>query len=118
MADDRRPGSFCYFASHPSPIDTRILWRELEQVVGRKVAVVPVPGWALYVAMLAARAAATVIPFKNQLDAKQYAQMVAPAFLCSSEKLRTELGWEPREDLPACLAHAANGYRAAGQLRA
>jgi nucleoside-diphosphate-sugar epimerase len=78
----------------------------------------PVPRWALYTAMLAARGAAAVVPFKNQLDAKQYAQMVAPAFLCSSERLRTELGWAPQQDLTACLAHAAEGYRAAGSLRA
>jgi nucleoside-diphosphate-sugar epimerase len=68
--------------------------------------------------MLAARGAAAVVPFKNQLDAKQYAQMVAPAFLCSSAKLRGDLGWTPQADLPACLAHAAEGYRASGQLRA
>jgi len=118
MADDRRPGSFCYYASHPSRTDSRGLWRELSQAVGRKVLVVPVPKWVLYVAMVAARAAAAVFPFKNQLDAKQYAQMVAPAFLCSSERLRADLGWAPRQDLAACLTHAAEGYRAAGSLRA
>jgi nucleoside-diphosphate-sugar epimerase len=118
MADDRRPGSFCYYASHPSRTDSRGLWRGLSQAVGRKVLVVPVPKWVLYVAMVAARAAAAVFPFKNQLDAKQYAQMVAPAFLCSSERLRSDLGWAPRQDLAACLTHAAEGYRAAGSLRA
>ncbi|MGH7296438.1 MAG: hypothetical protein ACRELB_15980, partial [Polyangiaceae bacterium] len=118
MVDDRRPGSYAYFASHPSAIDTRVLWRELEKAVGRKVRVMPVPRSALYLAMVAARSASLVVPFKNQLDGKQYAQMVAPAFLCSSERLRTELGWAPRADLADCLAHAAEGYRAAGQLRA
>jgi nucleoside-diphosphate-sugar epimerase len=117
MADDRRPGSYCYYASHPTPTNTRDLWRELARAVGRSVFVAPVPRWLLYVAMRLATAAAAVLKFKNQLDGKQYAQMVAPAFLCSSASLRGELGWTPTHDLADCLAHAAEGYRAAGALR-
>jgi nucleoside-diphosphate-sugar epimerase len=117
MADDRRAGSYCYYASYPSATDVRALWRELSAAVRRKVLVLAVPSWALYVAMRFATAGAALFRFKNQLDAKQYRQMVAPAFLCSSAKLREDLGWEPKHDLADCLAHAADGYRAAGTLR-
>jgi nucleoside-diphosphate-sugar epimerase len=41
MADDRRPGDFCYYASHPLQTDTRALWRELAQALGRSVFVLP-----------------------------------------------------------------------------
>jgi nucleoside-diphosphate-sugar epimerase len=116
MADDTRSGPLCYYAAHPEPLDTRQLWRELSRAVGRAVFVLPVPKWVLYLAMLAASAAAAIFRFKNQLDAKQYAQMVAPAFLCSGERLRKDLGWSPRHDLAACLAFAAEGYRATGML--
>jgi nucleoside-diphosphate-sugar epimerase len=118
MADDRRPGSRCYYASHPQRIDVGDLWRELARAVGRGVRVLPVPRAALYVAMLASTLAATLFRFKNQLDAKQYAQMVAPAFVCSSARLRADLGWTPKHGLGDCLSHAADGYRSAGQLRA
>ncbi len=116
MADDRRPDPFCYYASHPLQTDTRAIWRELARAIGRGVFVFPIPKWMLYLGMLGATAAAAVFRFKNQLDAKQYAQMIAPAFLCSGERLQHDLGWKPRHDLAACLAHAAEGYRAAGQL--
>jgi nucleoside-diphosphate-sugar epimerase len=116
MADDRRPGSYCYCASHPSPTNTRELWRELARAVGRSVFVLPVPRWLLYAAMRVATGAAALLRFKNQLDGKQYAQMVAPAFLCSSASLQSELGWAPRHALADCLTHAAEGYRAAGAL--
>jgi nucleoside-diphosphate-sugar epimerase len=116
MADDTRSGPFCYYAAHPEPVDTRRLWRELSRAVGRGVFVFPVPKWLLYLAMLGASAAAAVFRFKNQLDAKQYKQMVAPAFLCSGERLRKDLGWKPRHDLAACLSFAADGYRASGQI--
>jgi nucleoside-diphosphate-sugar epimerase len=118
MADDRRAGSYCYYASHPSATDVRVLWRGLSTAVGRRVLVMPVPAWTLYVAMRVASAGAAVLRFKNQLDAKQYRQMVAPAFVCSSARLREDLGWRPKHELADCLAHAAQGYRVAGLLRA
>jgi nucleoside-diphosphate-sugar epimerase len=116
MADDRRAGSYCYYTSYPSPMDTKVLWTALSRAVGRGVVVLPVPRWALYTAMRVATATSGAFRFKNQLDAKQYAQMTAPAFVCSSESLRGDLGWAPKYDLADCLANAADGYRAAGML--
>ena len=117
MVDDERPGARSYYASHPEATDVRALWTELARAVGHRVVVAPVPKSVLYLAMLASTAGAAVFRFKNQLDSKQYRQMVAPAWVCSSERLRAELGWQPRHDLADCLAHAAEGYRAAGVLR-
>jgi nucleoside-diphosphate-sugar epimerase len=118
MADDRRPGSYCYFTSHPAKTDVRALWAELARAVGRGVAVVPIPRWGLYVAMKVATMLSALFGFKNQLDAKQYAQMTAPAFVCTSASLRRDLGWEARHALGDCLANATRGYRAAGALPA
>jgi nucleoside-diphosphate-sugar epimerase len=116
MADDTRPGSYCYYASHPAPTDVGTLWEGLSTAVGRNVVVLPVPSWALYVAMRVATASAELLRFKNQLDDKQYRQMVAPAFVCSSARLHEDLGWDAKHDLGDCLAHAAEGCRAAGML--
>ena len=118
MADDRRPGSYCYFTSYPSKTDVKALWTELSLAVGRGVSVVPIPKTVLYAAMKVATAGSALFRFKNQLDAKQYAQMVAPAFVCSSAALREDLKWAPRYSLAECLAHATAGYRAARMLRA
>ena len=118
MADDRRAESYCYYTSYPEPTDVRQLWSELGRAVGRDVLVMPVPRGLLYVAMLFATLGAAVFRFKNQLDGKQYTQMIAPAFVCSSARLRSDLGWAPRHGLAECLANAAGGYRAAGLLRA
>jgi nucleoside-diphosphate-sugar epimerase len=117
-ADDRRPGSYRYFASHPERTNVRTLWTELGRAVGRGVSVLPIPKGLLYALMMVATAGSAVFRFKNQLDAKQYRQMTAPAFVCSSAALRSDLGWKPRYDLAACLAYATEGYRAAGVLKA
>ncbi len=111
MADDRRPGSFVYFAGHPRTIDVHDLWRDLALAVRHRVTVVPLPRAVLYVAMCASTLLSRILGFRNQLDAKQYKQMTAPAFVCSSDAIRRDLGWAPRYDLAECLAHAADGYR-------
>jgi nucleoside-diphosphate-sugar epimerase len=111
MVDDPRPGSFLYFVAHPQAIDVRELWRELARAVGTGVTVLPLPRWVLYVAMRVSTLVSRLLRRRNQLDEKQYKQMTAPAFVCSSEAIRRDLGWTPRHDLAECLAHAAEGYR-------
>ncbi len=118
MAEDERDGHFTYYVSHPDAIDMHDLWRDLSSAVGKKVRVVPVPRPVLYAAMRAATLASRVFGFTNQLDAKQYAQMAAPAFLCSSAALQRDLDWQPQHQLAGSLAHAAAGYRRSGLLRA
>lgn len=116
MAIDTRPGSFTYYASHPEHFDVMDLWRELGNAVGRAVRVVPLPRAVLYAGMLGSTAASRLFGTRNQLDLKQYEQMVARAFLCSGAKLERELDWRPRHGLSESLANAAAAYRGAGWL--
>ena len=66
--------------------------------------------------MLVATGLSKIFPFRNQLDRKQYEQMVAPEFVCSSALLKRELGWKPGASLDETLKRAVAGYRALGQL--
>ncbi|HEX7668401.1 MAG TPA: NAD-dependent epimerase/dehydratase family protein [Polyangiaceae bacterium] len=116
MADDTRTASFVYFASHPDLMTVPEMWREVGRGLGKRVLVLPIPQFVLYAVMVLLTLLARVFRFKNQLDEKQYDQMVAPAFVCSSERLRTELGWAPRYPLSEALSNAAKGYREAGWL--
>ena len=116
MLADKTNTNHTYFVSHPVATDTSELWAELERGAGRRVRVLPIPRGIMYAAMRVATQAAKVIPFNNQLDEKQYAQLVEPAFVCSSAALRRELGWQPRTDLAASIEKSFAGYRAAGWL--
>ncbi|MCP4803800.1 MAG: NAD(P)-dependent oxidoreductase [Proteobacteria bacterium] len=118
MADDRREGHHTYYLSHPTPTRMSQLWPTLGAAVGTSVLVVPLPKWVLWIAMKLGTFFASLLGLLNQLDDKQYRQMVAPGFECDSRALRTDLGWEPRNDLASALSHAADGYRAEGTLRA
>lgn len=116
MAEDPRRDSFVYFTSHPEAVNVPTLWRELGRALDKRVIVLPIPRVLLFLAMLVATFLAKIFRFKNQLDKKQYDQMVAPAFVCSSEKLKTELGWQPRHAFGEALSNAAEGYRRAAWL--
>lgn len=116
MADDRRPGSFTYFVCYPDSINVRELWQELGNAVGKSVLAFPIPRWLLFGAMSAATVGAKIFHLNNQLDRKQYDQMAAPAFVCSSERLHSDLGFRAKHDLRAALSNAAKSYREAGRI--
>ena len=97
-----------YFVSHPSSTDQRTLWRALGTTLDRGVFVLPVPKSVLYGLMK--------LRVSKQLDEKQYKQIVAPGFVCSSSALSRDTGWRPQFGLEASLAKAAAGFRQARWL--
>jgi nucleoside-diphosphate-sugar epimerase len=116
LLDDRTATHRTYFVSHPQAIDHHTLWMTLGKVMHRRVVVVPVPRPVLYTSMLAMTALAKRFRFKNQLDRKQYDQITAPPFVCSSDALQRDLGWRPVHDLEASVARAAEGFQRARWL--
>ncbi|NCG18747.1 MAG: NAD-dependent epimerase/dehydratase family protein [Rhodobacterales bacterium] len=117
MSDDTRDGHYTYYVSHPEAIDTERLWAGLGRALGRRVRVLPVPALLLRALVPFATLGSKLLGKTNQLDLKQYRQMVAPAFVCSSAALSEDLSWQAEYGLDATLAHATAGYRASGALR-
>ena len=113
---DRSPEHHTFFVSYPRPTDNRTLWSTLGKVMGRKVVLLPVPRFVLYGLMLTMTGLSKVFRFKNQLDLKQYQQITAPAFVCSSAALTEQLDWRPRYDLEASISKTAKGFEKAGWL--
>ncbi|HLL21822.1 MAG TPA: hypothetical protein VK427_06815, partial [Kofleriaceae bacterium] len=97
-----------YFVSHPASTDQRTLWRALGTALDRDVFVVPVPAPLLYGLMR--------LGVSKQLDEKQYKQIIAPGFVCSSAALSRDTGWQPQFGLSESLAKAATGFREARWL--
>ena len=116
MADDTSTEHRTYFVSSDEDTDSARLWEAFSDVLGRRIRVLVVPRPALYGASLAGTALSKLFGFRNQLDRKQYDQLTAPAFICSSDALKRAHGWRPRLDLTASLRKALVGYRAEGWL--
>jgi nucleoside-diphosphate-sugar epimerase len=116
MMKDTSSSHRTYFLAAREQMDTELLWRAMSEAIGRRVRVVRVPRPVLRTASVLSTAFSKVFRFTNQLDAKQYDQMVAPAFLCSSQALQTAHGWTPRVSLVAALTKSWTAYRADGWL--
>jgi len=116
MMTDTSDAHRTYFLAAREQMDTELLWQAMSEAIGRRVRVVRVPRPVLRAASATSTALSKVFGFTNQLDAKQYDQMVAPAFLCSSEALQKAHGWTPRVSLVASLQKAWTAYRADGWL--
>lgn len=116
MAGAEDDAHHTYFVASNEETTNEALLRGMAAAMGKTLRIVRIPKPLLYVAMLAATAASKVFRFKNQLDLKQYQQMTAPEFVCSSRRLQRELGWRPQKTLEVTLDEAIRGYRALGQL--
>jgi nucleoside-diphosphate-sugar epimerase len=116
MAGDTSTAHHTYFVSALEDTDSAALWEALSVAVGRRVRVVAVPKSVLHGASIVNTALSSVFGYLNQLDRKQYEQITAPAFLCSSEALQRAYGWVPRVTLAAALEKALAGYKEAGWL--
>ncbi|APR88616.1 UDP-glucose 4-epimerase [Minicystis rosea] len=116
LARDASAEHRTYFVTSDTTTTSHDLIRAMANAQGKRLWIVPVPRFALFLAMHASTFFARIFGFTNQLDRKQYAQMTAPAFVCTSDKLRAETGWAPRRALPETLARSVAGYREAGLL--
>ncbi|MBL4657009.1 MAG: hypothetical protein JKX73_03350 [Flavobacteriales bacterium] len=105
-----------YYVSFTEHTESVELFREMGKAFNKSVFLVPIPRMVLKTMSVVASATSQIIPFKNQLDEKQYKQITAPAFLCSSDKLQKELGWTPKINLRESIERSIEGYKAAGWL--
>lgn len=116
MSDDSRPGHWTYYVSHSAVTDLDLVWAEVGNAVGKRVRVLRVPAAVLRAVVPIATIGAKILGITNQMDMKQYKQVTAPAFVCSSAALTEDLGWRAAYALPEALRNAVAGYRASGLL--
>ncbi len=116
MMKDERPEHQQFFIAHPDHSTIKTIWFSLGKVMKRSPLRLPLPKGILYVAMLASTGFSKIFGTFNKLDRKQYSQMVEKSFLCSGEKLQTELGWDPKYGLEACFRRSVEGYKKLGWL--
>jgi len=105
-----------YFATSDVEVTNSELLRAMAAAMDRRLSVLRLPKLLLFIAMIFSTAASKLFRFRNQLDLKQYQQMTAPEFVCTSARLQSELGWRPGKHLDTVLADTVAGYRSLGQL--
>lgn len=116
MALDEREGHRCYFVADKEPISIRGLWKCIGSALGKKVRIVPIPKAALWTTMKVGTGLSKYLGVHNQLDSKQYEQIVAKAWVCSSALLQKDLDWQPQVSVADGAQETARGYQELGWL--
>ncbi|MEZ5023369.1 MAG: NAD(P)-dependent oxidoreductase [Chitinophagales bacterium] len=115
MMTDPSPENKIYFVAHSKQITNNDLFLALGKVMNKKVSIIPLPKIVLKLAMQTSSFVTNLLQIKNQLDKKQYDQLIND-FECSSALLQKELHWTPQFNLNASLKKAYVGYVEMGML--
>jgi len=114
MLDDSTQNK-TYFVAYPERVSTKDIFDHLGTIMNHKVWMIPIPKIGLFTAMKAATFISDTFKTGNQLDVKQYNQLLND-FVCSGELLQKDLNWQPQFNLYAALEKAYEGYVKAGKL--
>lgn len=105
-----------YYACHPETFPSRILLSRVGETLGRRVRVVPLPGWVARSALLLTGMAAQVTGRATILTPDKANEFFQPAWTGDPGPLMADTGWSPAHDLTAGLAATAAWYREQGWL--
>jgi dihydroflavonol-4-reductase len=105
-----------YHAAHPRILTQRELVQEIGRALGRRVAILRVPGPALVGLLHAVGAAADLVGARTVLRPGKAAELLAPAWTCGSNGFAADSGWAAEIDLARGLSETAGWYREAGWL--
>jgi nucleoside-diphosphate-sugar epimerase len=105
-----------YHAAHREPLTQRALLQEVGRAVGRRVRALPLPPFVVRAALRVGGAAARLRGAATLLDADKAAEILAPAWVCSTDALTRDTGWQATTPHAAGLAATARWYEQAGWL--
>lgn len=105
-----------YYVNHPEVVSSADLVRSIGRMMGRDVALVPIPEWAARVALSATGAWAAALQRKTILRADKANEFFQAAWTGDPAPFMRDTGWAPRYDLARGLAHTHAWYRDAGWL--
>jgi nucleoside-diphosphate-sugar epimerase len=109
-AIDRKVDRLICFVGHPNPVTAHGLVRAVRAAAGSRALLVPVPRPLVWIAANACELAGALVGKELLLSRRRYAEMYAPGFVCSLDRLRDTLGVVAEVDLGEGLKRSAEWY--------
>jgi nucleoside-diphosphate-sugar epimerase len=109
-AVDRAPVGATIFVGHRDPVTPRALVEGIRDAAGGHASIVRVPQPVLRVAAWGGDVFAAVTGRGAAINSRRFVEIDAPGFVCRVDRLREDLGVEPKVDLAAGLRRAAAWY--------
>jgi nucleoside-diphosphate-sugar epimerase len=105
-----------YHAAHPAVVTQEELARAVARAVGTRARTIRLPGPVVPPLLFLTGAAARLAGRDPVLSPNKAAELLAPAWTCSSGSLARDAGWRARIALDVGLTETARWYTAAGWL--
>jgi dihydroflavonol-4-reductase len=115
LTHPRAPGQV-FFVGEPDVTDYGELGQAVRNAVGTWAVTVQPPGLLLHAGALAAEAFAMLTGRPAVLSREKLREITAGDWVCSSAKIRTQLGWDPEVALEEGVRRTAAWYREVGWL--
>jgi nucleoside-diphosphate-sugar epimerase len=105
-----------YHAGHPEVVTQRAFVQAIGRAVGRAVRTVALPPFAVRGALWSTGLFARALGRATLLSPEKAAELLAPAWTCTSEALARDTGWRAAIPLEQGLRDTGEWYRSAGWL--
>jgi len=105
-----------YHVAEPQPYAWGQITDWLAKAVGRQVRAVRVPQWSIRAAAAVSEFGAAMIGRATIFNREKAEELLAPGWLCETEAVKRDLGFEVRIPLPQGLVGTASWYREHGWL--
>lgn len=105
-----------YFLANPEPVVWRQFALDVADVLGCKVVSLPVPLRVMQAVALCGDVICKVSNSPPLFRSEKLEEMMQIAWVCSPEKARRELGWQPGTPLREAIGKTAEWYRANGWI--
>lgn len=105
-----------YHAGHALSVEQSELALAVGHALGRTVRCLRLPAAAVRASLRVAGVLSRAVGRAPLLDGDKSRELLAPGWVCSSEALRRDAGWQAEVMLAAGLAETARAYREAGWL--
>jgi hypothetical protein len=111
MSLDNSDNHHLYFVTSEIPVTNRELMQKIGNALGKKLRIILLPKFIIKIAIYVFIVVTFLFRRRNQLDYKQYKQMTAPSFLCTSDLLTSETNWSGTAGLLDTIRMSVDGYR-------
>ena len=111
MSNDRSMNNRLYYTSSEVTITNREIVDTIAKVLQKRICIVFIPKHVIKFIMYVSTAASVVFKIAKFYDYRQYKQMTAPAFICTSELLTAETSWQAKTELTEAIRLSAIGYQ-------
>jgi nucleoside-diphosphate-sugar epimerase len=105
-----------YYIAHPDITDWNTVGRIMAGAIGKSALTLSVPRWAIPMVGRSTAVMSRLLRRSNALPADRLRDLLAPAWTCSVERARSDLGFEAATQLQEGMKETVSWYKGAGWL--